>query len=433
MKSQYSANTKRARPLLGLLAVIAMVCVAMVAPPAGANPSESSVVDLPDVPAPRIDSGISVAEMQDLRTLASQSGMTIDEAIERYAWNDNFSLAVHLIRDGMPDSFAGAAIVDSRTAWIGFADSQPEDAAEVIAEFGDHFGNIDVDIRTGVGFTEVEIQKAIAAAHFAVFEHDGVEDAITSFDFDSKTIEIVVSKSDTASKAVTTMELEQIADAAVNRTIDRNPASLIAVSVAEANTRVLGGDDSSSYHWGGEALSTCTSGFTVRTDSSTSGSRGVATAGHCNDTQSDDGDSLTIQDSYDGYYGDYQWHTGPDTVQDEFYSGTTTSLEAYPRDVSSVGYALEGQSVCKNGKAGYKDCGEVRKDSVCHGGNCYMQQMGSRLAVSGDSGGPIFWSNTAYGLHEGWMYDPSWPWDRDTYSRAIYNLDWAIGVHIATS
>jgi hypothetical protein len=47
----------------------------------------------------------------------------------------------------------------------------------------------------------------------------------------------------------------------------------------------------------------------------------------------------------------------------------------------------------------------------------------------GDSGGPFYWGNTAYGFDCCWRYDPIWPFDRDLFSRAD-RLDDALGVWV---
>lgn len=112
--------------------------------------------------------------------------------------------------------------------------------------------------------------------------------------------------------------------------------------------------------------------------------------------------------------------------------GTPYTLEYNLRDVSGIAVATNGQNICRNGKTRFQDCQQVRKNSVCHNGNCYMLQMGQDMSSGGDSGGPYFYGNTVYGIHEGWMYDPSWPWDRDTASRAD-TFDNAVGWYIATS
>jgi len=56
--------------------------------------------------------------------------------------------------------------------------------------------------------------------------------------------------------------------------------------------------------------------------------------------------------------------------------------------------------------------------------------MGSLLSERGDSGGPVYWGNTAFGLHYGKVFDP-WPFSREAFSRAD-RIDNALGVFIAT-
>ena len=66
--------------------------------------------------SPETDSAISDAEMEDLQAVASQLDMSLQEAIDRYAWNDRFALAVSAIREAAPEAFAGAEIVDANNA-----------------------------------------------------------------------------------------------------------------------------------------------------------------------------------------------------------------------------------------------------------------------------------------------------------------------------
>ena len=161
-----------------------------------------------------------------------------------------------------------------------------------------------------------------------------------------------------------------------------------------------------------------------------SGERGISTAGHCGGRQTDDGSILHFEDEHEGTRGDLQWHTGLETVTDDFYAGSKSSLEANRRDVSSIGCTVVGQTLCRNGMVSYIDCQEVRKLNVCHGDYCNLVQMGARLSAGGDSGGPVYWENEAHGLHQGWMYDPVKPFKRDLFSRAD-RMGKALDTHVA--
>ena len=418
---------------LRLIAAILLAFGLLTATAAAAQTSQDRILaegassSLADVAPPDISDPVSEAELQDLRTLADQSGMSLQATIDRYAWNDNFALAVAAIREAFPEAFTGAEIVDADHAWIGFAARAPESAREVIDAFGKTHG-VAVDVRSNLGFNERDLMKAIEAAHFSVLATHGVSDALTTYDFAAGQILITVVLDDAVPDSIVD-DLRLIAASSLSDATGAGMLDYITVSVARSITPVVGGNESSSEHLGGEALSTCTSGFGTKTSS---GVRGIATAGHCPDSQSDDGFALTFKDDYEGTHGDFQWHTGPKPERDDFYSGNSSSTEVNRRDVSSVGSPVVGQSLCRNGKTSHKDCQEVRKLNVCSGSVCNLVEMGAHLSAGGDSGGPVFWGNTAYGIHKGYVYDPFWPFDREVFSRAD-RIDNALGIFIATS
>jgi len=386
---------------------------------------DSAVLDdLPDVATPQIGDSTNDAELADLKTLAAQKGMSLDAASDRYAWTDNLSLAVQKIRQEMPEAFSGAAIVDKQSAWVAFAENAPEAALEIISAFQAAHAGVTIKLRSNFGFTEAEIQKAITTVHYAVFDTDGIRDATTSFDYGARQITTVVAFEGAA------ISLEDLRARAASELANAGLGSLrdeVSLEIVPSDLLTLGGTTSDTEHIGGEDLSGCTSGFTVK--HSTTGVNGVATAGHCGNSQSDDGVALTYQAGHEGQYGDFQWHSGPQPKPDDFYAGSATSWEVDRRDVAAIGAPIVGQSLCKNGYAGFKDCGEVIQLNVCHFSLCNLVEMDARTTVGGDSGGPFFWGNTAYGFMYGWRYDPVWPYDRDLFSRAD-RITQALGVFV---
>ena len=107
--------------------------VVSVTPVAGASPASSQQEQAESTPTEvvpqAIRDAVSDAELQDLQAVAEQYGMTLQEAFDRYAWNDNFSRAVQRIREAAPESFAGAEIVDATNAWIAFTGNPPKSSA----------------------------------------------------------------------------------------------------------------------------------------------------------------------------------------------------------------------------------------------------------------------------------------------------------------
>ena len=149
--------------------------------------------------------------------------------------------------------------------------------------------------------------------------------------------------------------------------------------------------------YGGLPISTCTTGFTVR---NSAGTRGVSTAGHCGNSQTLSGYALTFRgEAYSGSY-DVQWHnasghTWPNTIK--VSSGTRSITATRSRTSQTV-----GSTVCKQGKTTGYTCGTISTISYCASGACTWVRVagnGTNLSEGGDSGGPWFSGNTAYGSH----------------------------------
>ena len=211
----------------------------------------------PEVAPPGIDDAISDAELQDLQTVASQSGISLQEAIDRYAWNDNFAFAVSEIREASPEAFARAEIVDGDRAWVGFAGDVPQAALDIIDTFRSSHSGVRVEVRTDLGFTEVELQSAIQAVHSAVFEAPEVRDAATSFDFATGQITTTVVLESTASGSVLD-DLRTVAAANLTNATRADIVNSITTSVVRSEHQVLGVYESNTEHQ--EGLVTNSSG-----------------------------------------------------------------------------------------------------------------------------------------------------------------------------
>lgn len=412
------------------------LAILLLADPAGAQPSttdrstpsaavpDTAPGNLPDVAPPTIESGPNEAELEDLATIAEQERSTLDRAIARYAWNDNFTVAVEEIR-AVSGDLAEAAITEDGTAWVAFAEEVPVEAVGILARFTAAHPAVDLDVRTGAGFTEAAFEDAIVRVHTALYDTPGVMEAVTSYDRPARQI-------------VTTVSFLPGVDPDLVSTLQTVSAARLAddggQGIADVlTTRVvlqdagLTRDESSSYHYGGEIITGCTSGFAVRRLSDSS--RGIAFAEHCDGTIYDDGDVLTYRGAHNGTHGDMEWRYGPDYEADDFYSGNSTTTEVNRRDVSGYATSTEGQTLCFNGKTTHV---HVRQVSVCSGSACNLVQMGNHSTDGGDSGGPWFFGNTAYGIHQGVHCDPFCPYDRSVFTKAT-RLDNGLGVVVATS
>ena len=191
---------------------------------------------------PEIRDAVSDAELQDLQAVAEQYGMTLQEAFDRYAWNDNFSRAVSRVREAAPGTFAGAEIVDGAHAWIAFTGPPPRAALDIIDTFTSSYSSVSVEVRTSQSITAAELEIAIPAVHYAVFKAPGVLNASTSFESATSEIVAVVVLESTASDSV----LDDLRAIAEKRLIDVTRPDIldsISISVVRSKSPVLGGND----------------------------------------------------------------------------------------------------------------------------------------------------------------------------------------------
>lgn len=267
------------------------------------RPNEADASPAVEATAPQIGDQISPAEMQDLMLLSEQTGVRLDDVIERYAWNDNFAMAAARIRDTYPYLFSGAKIVDAHHAWVAFKGSPPEGVHAVLDSFAEAAPSVKVELRSEQGYSERELGAAIEEVHYVIYESPGVREAATSFDAETRTITTTVVLSGERDESVIA-DLNSMAQE-VLKSVYVEVLGISAV-VVKSDLVFLGGVDSASYHYGGEVLAACTSGFGTRSLSSTTGTRGIATAGHCGNSQNDDGAALTDQGEHVSTHGDFQ-------------------------------------------------------------------------------------------------------------------------------
>ena len=197
----------------------------------------------PEASPPEIDDPPNSAELSDLQAIADRKGISLQEAIDRYAWHGNFALAVSRIRATAPGTYAGAEIVDGAHAWIGFTGHPPKAALDILELFRSSHGRVSVEVRIDLEFSEAELEKAIPAVHYAVLKASGVLDASTSFDSATGQIRTIVVLEDTASDS----RLDDLRTMATKRLIEVTRPDIldsITISVVRSQGPVLGGDES---------------------------------------------------------------------------------------------------------------------------------------------------------------------------------------------
>ena len=179
-----------------------------------------------------------------------------------------------------------------------------------------------------------------------------------------------------------------------------------------SNVEVIGVERLSrpqAYIYGGLQVTHCTSGFAVQ---SSGGALGISTAGHCDDTQAYNIRSLPYQNGQFSGSIDAQWHTAPDLFPTNraFDGQVDTTTPSYRLITASKPRSQQviGEFVCKYGMTSGYTCGTITSTTLAPGyipgaTATYVQVDNSSQDQSepGDSGGPWFSGNTAYGLMSG--------------------------------
>ena len=159
--------------------------------------------------------------------------------------------------------------------------------------------------------------------------------------------------------------------------------------------------------YGGYALTSCTAGFVV--EHMETGNRGVATAGHCGDTQYYAHIGATLNFRNEHYYGqgDFQWHDkGGITWGARVYDGSGTRPIEGLKNKSTMN---DGDPVVKYGKTTGFTTGNIVELFWCpsYVPNCSSsfvlvnRNSSGAMADQGDSGGPVMLNNVAYGFVSG--------------------------------
>jgi streptogrisin C len=171
----------------------------------------------------------------------------------------------------------------------------------------------------------------------------------------------------------------------------------------------------------------CTSGWTVQVEGGLT--RGISGAGHCVGVDQvahaspSHNHPTTFKQQHEGQWGDVEWYTTNVGEPDDFYAD-----DSLIRDVSSVEPIANlsiGEPVCVYGRASFtRDCSlDVLDPSIECGNLNRIVQMNGDTQIGGDSGGPWYFGNEAYGGHFGNCFG------LDSFTLAS-NFDEALGVFV---
>jgi streptogrisin C len=324
----------------------------------------------------------SAALLQDAAAYAAENDVTRDEAVRRLALQAEIGRLDSTLTDQEP-GFAGL--------WI---EHKPQ--FRVVVRFQDRSAEARLRTRiAGTALAKIAIETRPAAASLAQLETRRIAamkrierlgiPVDTDINIQENRVEIQSDRAQTLRNAI-----------AAERAPLPERVEIISVPRLAKPSVIRGGDGDPGF---------CTGGFTVRHNYS--GQVGISTAAHCDNYFQIQGIALPF--AAEAFYdsADVQWHTTCPyaEVTNEFNSGL-----GYRACVGTRGRADQtvGSYVCKWGTRTGRTCGYIQSrhaepSYVPNSDDTFVRVngYGAILSAPGDSGGPWFLENIAYGINSG--------------------------------
>lgn len=354
----------------------------------------------------------SEALLEDAAEYASRVGVSIDEAVRRLRLQTQIGDLEAVLLNEEPATYAGLWIEDTPHY-------------RVIARFTDPAAAGRLRARVAGGALEELIETRSARWSLAELEKRQAE---------SRGIArgVKIPTNSKVNVAENRVELHVLDPAKFGNAVAAAKARIPEGVAIQRVSRLAG----SEALVGGTSLTTCTAGFTVQ---ATTGELGVSTAGHCQNNQSFQVLplqflSLPFRREKDSGEFDIQWHSACDLVQvtNQFQTGLGLRSVVGTRHRNNQAV---GTFVCKFGGVTGRTCGWIDSTSydpnffsnLFGGKYIYVDGRGADLSSNGDSGGPWYVEDIAYGIHSGHGGN-----DKNAYYMAINYIS-AVGVSVLTS
>lgn len=320
---------------------------------------------------------------QDAFEYAQQYSVTMEQARQRLQWQILVGGFEERLAGRYPDSFAGLWIDHAPTFQIVVLMTQPEQARSTMDRMLANGPLSDRVVTRQARHSLKELQDHKTLARDAVIGFGELAD----FDIDVRTNQVV---------------LYTRSQSQFNRSLSKSRQALPeTVRVEEVEELAKPAADI----YGGLSGGACTLGFSV-VDSN--GTRGISSAAHCPNNLYYTKSFLPFQGEC--YYGshDVQWHTdGFHTAQPRVKvgSGTRDIYWVTGRNSQAI-----GAYVCKQGITTGYNCGSIISKNInpsyIPSGNAtfiLVDGGSTSLVLPGDSGGPWFSGNSAFGITSGFQ------------------------------
>jgi streptogrisin C len=391
-----AARSRRTPSQLLTVALALTTCAAsliLLAPSVGAEEGEGA------------GDGVSEALLEDAARAAETSGEHEADMVDRVAFQDRMNQVMDPIILANYDIYAEAGFDGDESAYIAFTAPLP---AAARAELAQH---PEITVIEDAVLSTDEADVMMADVFGAVVE-GAAGDTTSTVHVDpvSGDSEIVTSKP--LSEATVQATKSRASSHASDRAKARSASPVVTFEVDQTlamEAAAVRGGDKMTLPYGSDLM--CTAGFPVKVN----GKPGLLTAGHCRDRLSvDGGDKLydKIKEK-NGLTGDVQFHVSKVTVTPYFRYDWGQYRPVWAHPVMKV-----GTEVCRFGaRTGPgTQCTTVKYLSSCayYNNRDYCKlSMTHRYTgtLPGDSGGPWYMGNNAYGLtsaygsRDGYMRD----------------------------
>lgn len=317
--------------------------------------------------------GINMAELRDLERLAVHDGITVQQSVDRYAFQDELGEAVQQIAASHPEQYAYSELHNPITGdpTVHFKDSIPPAVNDVLSQVP-----VEVETLADASYTAEESLELAETAQSAIVDVERANDSnvVSYFDFADQAVVTHVVRPAPVPSAPTTAQLRTDARDEISSRGITAVTPDVAVTVSDTPTTEQAGFDALR---GGVKIGptktnfSCTAGWPVKVVAT--GELGLITARHCdNNLTVYSADTRTARTRLDEAslflsekWGDIQYHRalnlGEKVVRQAY------EAEGDPQKIKGTMQVGIGSGVCLYGRKtnGEKDgedtCSTVRK------------------------------------------------------------------------
>ncbi|QYF73986.1 S1 family peptidase [Cryobacterium sp. PAMC25264] len=355
------------------------------------------LVGIPVVQSPAAAASQS-ASVHTEESKGESAGLDVEDEVG--IWQSDFNVATTELAVAFPEDFAEAVINDdSVSGWIGFRSATPEGAMPLLDKL------TSVTIQENMGYSAVEVDTSASdLLRQAETFRGGFDQVVVFREGATQTFEIRFgseSGNEAGNEASRGVQVEE------SLTADEILPPNFGVNVESSNEDLISTEASN----GGLSLGGCTTAFPIKRNGGAE--LGLLTAGHCPGTGTYDGVANAFNSPYPGSLlttdvgngGDFRWNWSKYMLSGRTYIGGTT------RAFTQAANAATGTSICVYGR-NTDDCTKVvAKQDVYYSawipdGNAYyrvgpLRGTAEHITEPGDSGGPWYRYQVAYGIHSG--------------------------------